>query len=427
METGKKEERRGEREFEPYLVAVNLTRRCNLNCAHCYMDATQRASVMDGEMADEEVASLFRDIGARAPGTIIVLTGGEPLLHPGLDGFVKAGVEAGLRMVLGTNGVLVNRKRAEELRAAGLEGMGISLDSIRPGAHDSFRGMPGAFARTCEAVKHCRAAGMHAQIHFTITRWNRSEIAQAVDMARELGASIINFFFLVCVGRGEGSMDLSAAEYEAALKEIAAIQPTAKGILVQTRCTPHFKRILHQADPASPYTRAEGYDGGGCLAGSHYCRITPKGEITPCPYMELSAGNVRRDGFWKIWDDSVLLASMRNPALLEGRCGGCEYKLVCGGCRARSLAKGNLMAEDPSCEYEPAGGAIIPVRKPDGDTEVVWTPEARERLSKLPLFLRPVVKRKLEARARTEGVPVTPELMTRHKREREAELGFHFK
>ncbi len=413
--------------FEPYLIAVNLTKRCNLNCAHCYMDAQQRMSITEVELADEEVYAVFRDIGARAPDTILVLTGGEPMLHPGLDAIVKAGVEAKLRMVLGTNGVLLTAKRATALKAAGLEGMGISLDSVRPAAHDSFRGMKGAFVKTCEAVRHCREAGMHAQIHFTVTRWNRGEVAAAVGMARELGAAIINFFFLVCVGRGEGAMDLSPAEYEASLLEIADLQKTSKGILVQTRCTPHFKRILHQGDPASPYTRAVGYDGGGCLAGSHYCRITPKGEVTPCPYMELSAGNLRDGGFWSLWDTSTLFRSMRNPALLEGRCGGCEYKLICGGCRARALVEGNLMAEDPSCAYVPAGGEVISVRGQASDSKVEWTAEARERLSRMPLFLRPVVKRKLEERARSEGVPVTPELMMRHKREREAELGLKFK
>src|SRR5690606_25272142 len=140
--------------------------------------------------------------------------------------------------------------------------------------------------------RNCRAAGIHVQIHFTVTRWNRAQIPAAVEMARDLGAAILNFFFLVCVGRGDGRMDLSPAEYEEALREIAILQKTSRGIMVQTRCTPHFKRILHEIDPKSPFTRAEGYDGGGCLAATHYCRITPKGEMTPCPYIEASGGNV---------------------------------------------------------------------------------------------------------------------------------------
>ncbi len=413
----------------PYLIAVNLTRRCNLACAHCYMDAEQRSRPASDELSDEALGTLFRDIAARAPGTILVLTGGEPLLHPGLEGLVSAGAEAGLRMVLGTNGVLLTADKAARLKAAGLEGMGISLDSVSAKSHDDFRGMPGAFERTCNAVRFCREAGMHVQIHFTVTRKNKAEIRAAVEMAKFLGAAILNFFFLVCVGRGESRMDLLPDEYENALREIAEIQSKSKGILVQTRCTPHFKRVLHQMDPKSPYTRAEGYDGGGCLAASHYCRITPKGDVTPCPYIELSAGNLSQGGFWSVWDDSRLFNSLRNPDLLGGRCGGCEYKLLCGGCRARALVDaGDLMGEDPSCGYQPAGNAVISATAPiDPEAPVDWTPEAKARLAKVPVFLRPVIKKKLEARARAEGIPVTAELMARHRAERERDLGLKFK
>jgi radical SAM protein with 4Fe4S-binding SPASM domain len=450
--------RTGESTPLPYLVAVNLTRRCNLACAHCYMDAEQRAKPAPGELSDEALGGLFRDLAARAPGTIVVLTGGEPLLHPGLEGLVATGTGLGLRMVLGTNGVLLTAEKAARLKAAGLEGMGISLDSVSAKSHDAFRGMPGAFARSCAAVRLCREAGMHAQIHFTVTRRNKAEIRAAVDMAKGLGAAILNFFFLVCVGRGESRMDLAPDEYENALREIAELQGSGRGILVQTRCTPHFKRVLHQADPRSPYTRAEGYDGGGCLAATHYCRITPKGDVTPCPYIELSAGNLADGGFWKVWEQSRLFQSLRDPELLEGRCGGCEYKYLCGGCRARALVDaGNLMGEDPSCAYVPAGGEPFVSALGDGEdaeapgaetaseseaaavpaagsgaaggkagAPVDWTPEARERLARVPLFLRKVVKRKLEERARAEGTPVTAELMARHRSDREKELGLKF-
>lgn len=415
----------------PYLVAVNLTRRCNLACAHCYMDAEQRGSAAAGELQYPELASLFAEIGSRAPGTILVLTGGEPLMRADLEDLVEAGARSGLRMVLGTNGVLLKPARAEALKAAGLEGMGISLDSAGPSHHDSFRGVDGAFQKTCAAVRYCREAGLHAQIHFTVTRKNRHELAAAVELARDLGAGILNFFFLVCVGRGDGRMDLTASEYEQALREIAALQKSARGILVQTRCTPHFKRILWQEDPTGPYTRATGYDGGGCPAATHYCRITPTGEATPCPYMELSAGNIRQGGFWRIWDTSRLFQSMRNPALLHGRCGSCEFKSLCGGCRAKALVAGDLMGEDPSCSWIPQGGPEIAVSSEMPDpgvpgNRVDWTPEALDRLDKVPLFLRKVVRRKLEERARREGAPITVEMMARHRKEREAELGLKF-
>jgi hypothetical protein len=145
--------------------------------------------------------------------------------------------------------------------------------------------------------------------------------------------------------------------------------------------------------------------------------------------MELSAGNIRQGGFWRIWDEARLFRSMRNPALLKGRCGSCEFKAICGGCRAKALVAGDLMGEDPSCSWTPLGGPEIAVQD-SGDlpttTAGEWTPEALERLSKVPVFLRKLVRRKLEERAREEKVPITLELMARHRAERERELGLKF-
>ncbi len=417
-------------EYIPYLVAINLTERCNLNCPHCYMDALQRTSAdvethYNASLLDHaELSSLFKDIAKRAPGTIIVLTGGEPLLYPDINKLVISGVKAGLRMVIGTNGILVNESKIVEFKKMGLSGMGISLDSVNRDEHDSFRGISGSFEKGCEAVRLCKSNDLHAQIHFTVTQSNHEQIESAVYLAKEFGASIINFFFLVCVGRGESSIDLSPNSYEKCLTEIAVLQDRHKGIMIQSRCTPHFKRILYERNPDSSYTRATGYDGGGCPAATHYCRINPRGEVTPCPYMELSAGNIRKSSFWQIWDKAQLFQSLRNPDLLVGRCSKCEYKLLCGGCRARSLAQSdNLMGEDPNCQYIPQGGREIPVMTNPSSDQVVWTPEAKDRLKKLPVFLRGLIKKKLEERAMAEGLQVTKELMQKHRAEREEELG----
>ena len=413
----------------PYLVAINLTRRCNLNCAHCYMDAEQKATGQGDELSSQELDHLLLEIAAEAPGAIIVLTGGEPLLRQDLPELVATGAKAGLQMVLGTNGVLLDPQRIAELRAAQLSGMGISLDATRAEDHDAFRGVPGSFDRTMDAIGSCKEAGIHVQIHFTVTRSNQDQIEEVALLAREMGASIINFFFLICVGRGERVIDLNSAEYEHALTKIADLQAEQNGIMVQARCAPHFKRILYERDSASPFTRARGYDGGGCLAATRYCRIDPRGEVTPCPYMEISAGSIRDRSFRAIWRDSPLFRSMREPRL-EGRCGSCEYSLLCGGCRARSLVEtGNLMAEDPSCEYVPSGKEPVPVLEPagNGTSSVSWTDEARERLREIPIFARQMVSKKLEERAALLGVPVTKELMRKHRAEREKEMGFKFK
>ena len=413
----------------PYIIAINLTRRCNLACTHCYADALQRNETPQDELTTAEVVRLLEEIGTRAPGTVIVLTGGEPLLRTDVDALVERGAAAGLHMVIGTNGALLTDSRIRRLKAAGLSGAGISLDAVQAAQHDAFRGVQGSFDRACGAVRLSRQHALHAQIHFTVTRANRRQLARVVPLARDLGASIVNFFFLICVGRGQGIIDLTPDEYEEALRQIARLQAESPGIMVQARCAPHFKRVLYERDPDSPFTRATGYDGGGCVAATHYCRVDPAGEVTPCPYIEMSAGNLRRRPFWEIWEHAPLFAAFRQPAL-EGRCGQCQFKLVCGGCRARSLVNtGRLFAEDPNCNYVPRGENVIAVleQTPIPEGHVAWTAEARARLKHIPIFLRPMVRKKLEERAASEGVSVTGELMQRHKEERERELGIAFK
>jgi len=345
-------------------------------------------------------------------------------MHPELDKCIASGVKAGLKMVIGTNGLLLSEDKIIEYKKMGLSGLGVNFHSVNPEQHDRYMGTFNAYEKMTKAIKLCIKHDLHVQIHNTVTRSNYKQIRDIANFSKEIGASIVNFFFLVCVGRGESSMDLSPDLYEESLTTIAQLQTEMKGIMVQSRCTPHFKRILYERNPDSPYTRATGYNGGGCPAASHYCRIDPKGEVTPCPYMNLSAGNIRETTFWDIWDNAILFKSMRNKDLLLGRCSECEYKLLCGGCRARSLTQsGNLMAEDPNCNYIPQGGKEIPVMDIHLTDQVTWTPEAKERLKKIPIFLRGLIKKKLEERAVAEGVPVTKDLMQRHKIEREKELG----
>ncbi len=417
-----------EEAFIPYLIAINLTKQCNLNCDHCYMDAEARVAPSPSHLTLEKLNSLFSEIATRAPQTIIVLTGGEPLYRTDLPEIVRAGNDLGLKMVLGTNGLLLTDKKIEALQGAGLQGMGISLDSIHEEAHDRFRGVPDAFRKTCENIKKCIDKKMHVQIHFTVTKDNSDEIEDAVKMAKNLGATIINFFFLVCIGRGNSKIDLTPTQYEDALLRIARLQKNEKGIMVQSRCTPHFKRILYQENPESEYTRAMGYDGGGCPAATHYCRIDPKGEVTPCPYMEISGGSVHQSSFWDIWDKSTLFDSFRRPELLKGRCGSCEFKSICGGCRARSLVEnGDLMGEDPNCSYVPEGKPLIRVQDLTPNLKIHWDEEAQNHLKKVPFFLRKRLSKRLEEKANREGqVTITLEFMKGYRKEREKELGIKF-
>ena len=385
-----------------YLLAVNLTRRCNLACDHCYMDAQTRKQGGPEELSTAEVKDLLDQVASHSDETMIVMTGGEPLLRRDLEELVAHGSTKGLSMVVGTNGVMLTEKRVKSLKAAGTLGLGISLDSLDPDYHDRFRGCPGSWEKTLAGIEACRRHGLPFQVHFSVTNDNAEETSTMIQFARDVGARVLNVFFLVCTGRGESMSDITPERYERVLQELVVAQQQSTDLIIRARCAPHFKRVAYQHDPASPLTRAEGYEGGGCLAGIHYCRITPEGGITPCPYLPEEEGSIRAQPFWEIWDQSPVFAQLRNPTL-GGKCGECEFRILCGGCRARPKALGGgLMDADPWCVHQPSGESVIqPLAAMESGIE--WLPEAEQRLSRVPAFLRKMVKKRAEDHVRELG------------------------
>ena len=395
-----------------YLLAINLTRRCNLACDHCYMDAETRGRGGDNELNTDEVRGLLDQIASRGTDTMVVLTGGEPLLRRDLEELVAHGSGLGLSMVVGTNGVLLDDGRVQALKAAGTLGMGISLDSLDPAYHDRFRGCAGSWEKTLAGMDACRRRSLPFQVHFSVTDANADEVPAMIDFARASGAHVLNIFFLVCTGRGESMSDISPARYEQVLRQLVAAQSQSRDLIIRARCAPHFKRVAYQQDPESRLTRAQGYEGGGCLAGIHYCRVTPEGGVTACPYIPDREGSIREQSFWAIWDSSPTFGQLRNPQL-GGKCGQCEFQKLCGGCRARPLAMGGtLMDADPWCDHRPTGEPVIEPLQEIEQASVSWSPEAEQRLSRVPGFLRKMVKKRAEEYVRGQGdVTVTPEHM----------------
>ncbi|MBC8414755.1 SPASM domain-containing protein [bacterium] len=189
-------------------------------------------------------------------------------------------------------------------------------------------------------------------------------------------------------------------------------------MMIRTRCAPTSRRILHQKDPDSSLLKL---DSGKCMAGIHYCRITPEGAVTPCPYMQVTAGNIKETAFNDLWQNSDEFSNLRNPAL-KGKCGRCEYKKLCGGCRARAIGKsGDIMDQDPWCAYIPAETEVIepPVFTIKSDTtdspsriKPPWTDDAEARLKRIPFFVRAMVKGAVEKFALDNNhTKITPEVM----------------
>ena len=393
------------------IISWNITRRCNLACDHCYIDAVRRRRSFPDELGTTDAGRLIAQIAALAPGAMLVLSGGEPMLRRDLAALVKLAAESGLAPVIGTNGTLLNERRAKRLKDAGAAGVGISLDAATPAFHDRLRGKVGAWKAAVRGVAAARRAGLPVSLQATLFQENRGELAALAALAESLGTIALNFFFLVCTGRGVERTDLSAAAYEEALAAMVERQRQGARLMIRARCAPHLRRLLglHACETRGDYA---GWS-SACLAGRSYLRITPEGDVTPCPYIPLALGNIARTPLRQIWQQHPVLARLRSE-LPGGKCADCDFRHSCGGCRARALAQhGELMAEDPSCAHvRPAGAAPEPAPRAATRAEVPWDPAARALLERIPAFVRAHVRARLEQCAAQQGqTRVTVELM----------------
>ncbi len=401
--------------YVPHVVAWNLTRRCNLACAHCYIAAGPTESAT-GELPTADCLRIVDELLSVNPSPMLILSGGEPLLREDLEEIARYASSRGATVVVGTNGTGLTATRIAALKASGVRGVAVSIDSLRPSYHDNFRHGRGSLEETLAAVRSLREQRLDVVIQTTVTKGNRAELARLVAWAAEAGAVAFNCYFLVATGRGAALGDLAPADYEAVLADLARWQQDYRGrVMVRAKCAPHFMRHVHQLDPESPVLNYE----TRCPCGTQYCRITPDGKLTPCPYLPEVAGDLTRSSFGDIWRSSPLFQRLRDGTL-GGKCGRCEYRGLCGGCRARAFAvEGDVLAADPSCAYEPTGEEPVIERvrqvtygaafKP----ELVWSEAARARMARVPSFVRGVVMQRVEEYARGRGVSeVTPEMLS---------------
>lgn len=385
-------------DYRPALVSWNLTKKCNLQCPHCYMEAGRPA---ERELTTNECLSLIDEM--KGLGTeMIILTGGEPLLRKDIYEIARYASEQGLWVVMGTNGVLLTDEVAEKMVECGVKGVGISIDSLDPEKHNQFRGGPDAWKYSVRALEVCQRHGLQVLVQTTVMEMNRDEIPEMIAFAREKGAWSFNLYFLVQTGRGQEMNDLSAEQTEAILTELVERQADYRPMLVRSKCAPQFKQIAYEKGEG-------GLESGGCMAGTQYCRIMPDGGVTPCPYMTVEVGNVLEESFTEIWTSSPVLQQLRTPDTLKGKCGRCEFRELCGGCRCRAYAKfDDVLQEDPACTYEPDGQ-----NEPLEFDAVRWSDAARTRLERIPIaFIRDKVEQGLEAYARRQSTAlITTEVM----------------
>jgi len=339
------------------LVAWETTRNCNLSCVHC------RASALRGPFNGElDTRACFRllDQIARVGNPIIILTGGEPLLRTDIFDIAKYGTGRGISMTMATNGTLITESIAKQMVHAGIRRISISLDGATPKSHDRFRGVDGAFEGALRGIRLAKDAGIEFQINTTIAKANLHEMPRIQDLAVTLGAVAHHIFLLVPTGRGKYILDqeITAEEYENTLNWFYD-QRKKTPLQLKATCAPHFYRILRQRakkDQESISFNICKMDAEtrGCLGGTGFCFVSHRGIVQPCGFLDVSCGDITRDSFAQVWNYSDIFLSLRNFNNLKGKCGMCEFKSVCGGCRARAFeATGDFLAEEPLCSYQP--------------------------------------------------------------------------
>ncbi len=361
----------------PRLIFWETTAGCNLRCRHCRR-ITVADQLLPQDLKTAEAFKLIDNIASFAK-PIFVLSGGEPLFRPDIFDIARYASDAGLIVALATNGTLINANIAQRLKASGVRRVSISLDGADAPTHDTFRGK-GAFDKAIAGMKYLREVGVEHQINTTVARHNVGKMPETLALAKLLGSSALHLFLLVPVGCGVEIADdqqITAAEYENVLNWMYDAEMQG-GIELKATCAPHYFRITRQRQaeerrqgivrerPQSHHRQEHAGGNGhgargtmnamtkGCLAGTGVCFISHRGEVFPCGYLPLEAGNLHHQSFREIWESSPWFAQLRDPGLLGGKCGLCEFKNVCGGCRARAYGMTQeFLGEEPFCTYIP--------------------------------------------------------------------------
>ena len=340
----------------PRLVAWELTNACNLACIHCRASAIKDPA--PDELSTAQAKHFVDELVEYKP--IIILTGGEPLLRSDVYDIAKYASGHGLRVVLATNGTLLTHEIVKKLKVVGIQRVSISIDGSTKETHDTFRGEKGAFESALRGIDILKNEGLSFQINTTITKRNLTQIPNIYDLALQLGASALHIFLLVPTGRGEDieSDEIPPEEYERVLNWFYDMSKNSR-IQLKATCAPHYFRIMRQRAKAEGIRITKETHGleamtKGCLGGSGFCFVSSRGNVYPCGYLPALAGNIRQNPFKMIWEKSKVFNDLRDLGKLKGKCGECEYRAVCGGCRARAYAAtGDYLDEEPYCTYIP--------------------------------------------------------------------------
>ena len=351
----------GEKVWSPRLIAWELTRSCNLDCVHCR--AAARFGPYDNELTTQECFDFLDNVKSFSD-PIIIMTGGEPMLRDDIWDIAKHGTDIGLRMVMAPCGFLVTEETVQKMIDSGIKRLSFSIDGATEQSHDDFRRVKGAFASVMTAIENCNKMGMEFQVNTTISKHNLHELEDILRLVIKLGAKAHHPFLLVPTGRGAELKDqeISPEDYEKTLSWFYDMRDEVP-IQFKPTCAPHYYRIFRQKETekgikVTPETHGMDAMSKGCMGGQSFAFVSHIGKVQICGFLEEECGDIRKEPFSKIWDTSSVFKEMRAWDDYNGRCGYCEFRSVCGGCRARAFAfTNNYMDEEPFCTYQPSDKA----------------------------------------------------------------------
>ena len=362
----------------PFIVIWEATQACPLACRHCRAEA--RPARHPGELTTSEGYELMAQVAAFGPPPpLFVITGGDPFARPDLLDLVRHGAGLGLPVAVSPSGTpALTGVSLAGLRDAGAQAISLSLDGSTARIHDAFRATPGVYEQTLAAWRAARGLGLKVQINTTVTGHNLTDLPEIVRIVHDLGALTWSAFLLVPAGRGRLLPALSAQQAEDVLN---FVYDAGEFVPARTTEAHHFRRVVIQRDIlagrgadhvavlglGSLYTGLRRRLAGLGLpprrarrppmnvnAGRGFVFVSHLGTVHPSGFLPLAAGDVRRDTLPGIYRSSPLLTGLRDPGRLAGRCGACEFRMVCGGSRSRAYAiTGNPYAEEPWCAYQP--------------------------------------------------------------------------
>ena len=369
-------------------LAFSITNQCNLRCRHCY--ASSGIPYKD-ELTLEEIKKYILSEKEWLDIYFITLTGGEVFCRPDIFEVLQAIKDVGIRVSIATNGMLLNEEKIERLAQIGVDRVQISLEGSNKALNDAVRGK-GTFERVVEdVIPRLKARGIFTAISMTPTYLNDTSLEEMVQLCLNLKIDTLSIRRFVSEGRGkENQLETTAERNRKLLKEICQLRRKYEGQIQISTGDPLYALIDEKKDKMLNKKVIS-----GCTAGITSLAVDAHGNIKPCTRMNVILGNVRQDSLSRVWKSDTILKQLRNRRLLEGKCGNCKYKMLCGGCRASAYAEtGNILESDKNCWYEERENLyetlVRYIREINFDAErvIIWVDKNSRKNQRIPLLFK---------------------------------------